>query len=71
MECSAISVGGYPIPEGAVGKDPQYNNTSGFNGFPAGIRGIDGTFSGIGYTVYGIVQAAHLIVGFFCYTTVV
>lgn len=44
------SGGGYPIPEGAVGKDPQYNNSSGFNGFSAGIRGIDGTFSGIGYT---------------------
>jgi uncharacterized protein (TIGR02145 family) len=39
-----------PVPEGVVGKDQQYNNSSGFNGFPAGMRNPSGSFSGIGYT---------------------
>ena len=39
-----------PIPDGEVGKDQQYNNSSGFNGFAAGMRNPVGSFSGIGYT---------------------
>jgi uncharacterized protein (TIGR02145 family) len=43
--------GGYlPIPNGSVGKNPRFNNASGFNGFPGGMRNPDGSFSNIGYT---------------------
>ena len=38
-----------PVPDGVVGKDAQYNNSTGFNGMPGGMRNPDGTFSGIGY----------------------
>jgi len=38
----------YPVPDDWVGKDQQYNNSTGFNGSPAGMRGSDGTFSGFG-----------------------
>lgn len=38
-----------PVPDGVVGKDAQYNNSTGFNGMPGGMRNLDGTFSGIGY----------------------
>jgi uncharacterized protein (TIGR02145 family) len=42
--------GGYlPMPTGAVGKNPQDNNSSGFNGFAAGLKDSNGLFSGIGY----------------------
>jgi uncharacterized protein (TIGR02145 family) len=33
----------------SVGKDPQYNNSSGFNAFPGGIRNPDGSFFQAGY----------------------
>lgn len=32
-----------------VGKDPQYNNTSGFNAFAGGVRNPDGSFYQAGY----------------------
>ena len=38
-----------PVPDGVIGKDAQYNNSTGFNGMPGGMRNPDGTFSGIGY----------------------
>jgi uncharacterized protein (TIGR02145 family) len=37
------------VPDGEVGKDQQFNNSSGFNGFPAGIRNPEGSFTGSGY----------------------
>jgi uncharacterized protein (TIGR02145 family) len=37
----------YPSPA-AVGLNPQINNSSGFNGFAAGIRKIDGSYADIG-----------------------
>ena len=39
-----------PVPNGEVGKDQQYNNSSGFNGFAAGMRNPEGSFTGSGYT---------------------
>ena len=53
----------YPVPDDWVGKDQQYNNSTGFNGFPAGMRGSDGTFSGFGsdaiwYSASGTTTAA-------------
>jgi uncharacterized protein (TIGR02145 family) len=38
-----------PVPDGEVGKDQQYNNSSGFNGFAAGMRNPDGSFTESGY----------------------
>jgi uncharacterized protein (TIGR02145 family) len=37
------------VPDGEVGKDQQFNNSSGFNGFPAGMRNPEGSFTGSGY----------------------
>ena len=39
-----------PVPDGEVGKDQQFNNSSGFNGFAAGMRNPEGSFTGSGYT---------------------
>jgi uncharacterized protein (TIGR02145 family) len=39
-----------PVPDGEVGKDQQFNNSSGFNGFAAGMRNPVGSFTGSGYT---------------------
>ena len=33
----------------SVGKDPEYNNSSGFNAYPGGIRNTDGSFYQEGY----------------------
>lgn len=38
-----------PMPPDVIGIGQQYNNDSGFNGFPAGMRGSSGSFDGIGY----------------------
>ena len=52
-----------PVPDDVVGKNQQNNNSTGFNGFPAGIRGPDGSFSAIGaetvwYSASGTTTAA-------------
>jgi uncharacterized protein (TIGR02145 family) len=51
---SLASRTGWIIPEYSpnnitVGKDPQFNNTSGFNAFPGGLRNPDGSFYQAGY----------------------
>jgi uncharacterized protein (TIGR02145 family) len=38
-----------PVPDREVGKDQQNNNSSGFNGFAAGMRNPEGSFTGSGY----------------------
>jgi uncharacterized protein (TIGR02145 family) len=38
-----------PVPDGQVGKDQLNNNSSGFNGFAAGMRNPVGSFTGSGY----------------------
>src|ERR1035437_3210529 len=45
---------GYPLPmpSGGVGKNPKDNNSSGFNGFAAGLKDPNGSFYDIGYDAH-------------------
>jgi len=56
---------------GVIGNDQSLNNDSGFNAFPEGFRGNDGSFSSEGYgavfwssTEYGAVSAWYRLLGY-------